>query len=273
MNVQIITLAIFTFATSGKSEPTPIIVPTDGGLSGPGITTRYWDCSKPSCSWRDLIHTKTNIPIASCAIDGVTVVSPDEMSAYDNGTAYMCTNQQPFVVNSTLAYGFAAASFTGNVDFQLCCGCVLLSFQGQLAHKKMVVQVTNAGSDLLLNQFDLAMPGGGVGLRSSCTKQWNVPADGWGERYGGVTSEAGCDELPEQLRSGFQVFIDHTQTPVVTRALQAKKAATAQKQLHLRKVDNAKAAMDKIKMIQAIEPEVKVSSQSSFGYMLWTRLK
>ncbi|KAG5869127.1 hypothetical protein JTB14_023937 [Gonioctena quinquepunctata] len=215
----ILTLGLFSCVTSVIIEPAPTIVPIEGGMNGTGITTRYWDCCKPSCSWTGNIHTKTNIPITSCAIDGDTPLSPDEMSGCGNGTAHMCTNQQPFVVNSTLAFGFAAASFKGNVDYQLCCGCVLLTFQGELAHKKMLVQVTNAGSDLVVNQFDLAMPGGGVGLSNGCTTQWNAPADGWGERYGGVTSEAGCDELPEQLRSGCKFrfgFMEGISNPNVT---------------------------------------------------------
>lgn len=50
----------------------------------------------------------------------------------------------------------------------------------------MVVQVTNTGSDLSKNNFDIAIPGGGVGLFNGCSNQWNAPVDGWGDRYGGV---------------------------------------------------------------------------------------
>lgn len=65
---------------------------------------------------------------------------------------------------------------------------------------KMVVQVTNTGSDLRGNQFDLAVPGGGVGLFNACEKQFHAPHDGWGRRYGGVTSEAECKQLPNMLQ-------------------------------------------------------------------------
>lgn len=50
----------------------------------------------------------------------------------------------------------------------------------------MIVQVTNTGSDLGKNHFDIAMPGGGVGLFNGCSAQWNASVDGWGDRYGGV---------------------------------------------------------------------------------------
>lgn len=71
-------------------------------------------------------------------------------------------------------------------DYSQCCSCMLLSFTEQIENKKMVVQVTNTGSDLSRNHFDIAMPGGGVGIFNGCTKQWEAPTDGWGDRYGGV---------------------------------------------------------------------------------------
>lgn len=36
----------------------------------------------------------------------------------------------------------------------------------------MIVQATNVGADVGEGQFDLAIPGGGVGLFNACTKQW-----------------------------------------------------------------------------------------------------
>lgn len=67
----------------------------------------------------------------------------------------------------------------------------------------MLVQNTNTGSDLDVNQFDIAIPGGGVGIFDrGCTAQWNAPANGWGDRDGGVANIEGCDQLPEVLQPG-----------------------------------------------------------------------
>ncbi|RCH85015.1 hypothetical protein CU098_001581, partial [Rhizopus stolonifer] len=68
--------------------------------------------------------------------------------------------------------------------------------------KKMVVQITNTGSDGGPNSFDLNIPGGGVGLYNACSAQWGAPADGWGKRYGGVDTVEQCSQLPAALQSG-----------------------------------------------------------------------
>ena len=72
----------------------------------------------------------------------------------------------------------------------------------------MVVQVSNTGSDLGSNHFDLQIPGGGVGIFNGCSDQWNAPNDGWGARYGGVSSAAECSQLPSQLQSGCNFRFD-----------------------------------------------------------------
>jgi len=87
-------------------------------------------------------------------------------------------------------------------DFR-CCGCYELTFtSGPVSGKKMVVQVTNTGSDLGDNHFDLQIPGGGVGIFNGCQAQYNSGPDGWGKRYGGVDSEAQCSSLPAVLQAG-----------------------------------------------------------------------
>lgn len=121
----------------------------------------------------------------------------------DGHGSYTCTNQQPWVVNDTLAYGFAAASFQGGSETSLCCSCILLNFKGQLAGKSMLVQYVNTGSDLHHNHFDIAIPGGGVGIFPlGCERQWNASDQGWGDRYGGVHTEAECSQLPKPLQRG-----------------------------------------------------------------------
>ena len=41
-----------------------------------------------------------------------------------------------------------------------------------------------------------------MGLFNGCTTQWGAPEDGWGERYGGVSSREDCEALPEKLQPG-----------------------------------------------------------------------
>ena len=117
--------------------------------------------------------------------------------------AYTCNNQKPWAVNDQLAYGFAAAHIPGLSEQDRCCACYKLVFtNGPVAGKTMIVQVTNSGSDVGEHQFDLQIPGGGVGLYNACTRQWNAPTDGWGQKYGGVGSRQECYNLPGEIRDG-----------------------------------------------------------------------
>ncbi|KAJ8951912.1 hypothetical protein NQ318_019891, partial [Aromia moschata] len=179
------------------------VVRVTGGLSGTGTTTRYWDCCKPSCAWVENLEEGLTTPVTTCEADGSTVIDAETQSSCIGGTAYMCSNQQATAVNSSFAMGFAAASFTGGADTNYCCACFLLDFQGDLAGKSFAIQVTNTGGDLGSNQFDLAIPGGGVGIfTEGCSTQWGTPSNGWGDQYGGVASDADCSQLPEVLQPG-----------------------------------------------------------------------
>nr|QCF40863.1 glycoside hydrolase family 45 protein [Leptinotarsa decemlineata] len=223
MKLIVLSLAILAAFDYSTSEYSPTIIPINGGREGDGITTRYWDCCAPSCAWDQIIHTKNRKPVQTCKIDGrtnSTVEQNAQSGCYDGGVAYMCSNQVAWVVNSTLAYGFSAASFTGGVDTDQCCICVLLSFKGQLTGKKFLVQITNTGSPLAVNQFDLAMPGGGVGIfEKGCSSQWGTPPWGWGRPVGGVEFEEECNQLPADLQEGcrfrFQ-FMENVDNPDVS---------------------------------------------------------
>jgi hypothetical protein len=65
----------------------------------------------------------------------------------------------------------------------------------------MIVQATNTGGDLGSNQFDLAIPGGGVGIFNACTDEFNAPSSGWGAQYGGISSNT-CSTFPKALQAG-----------------------------------------------------------------------
>jgi hypothetical protein len=107
------------------------------------------------------------------------------------GTAHTCYDLRPWAVGDRFAYGFAAVSVRG-AD---CGRCYQIDFTGEsynfpenpgataLARKTMIVQSINIGSDVDQYQFDLLIPGGGVGLFDACTNQWGT-AD-LGEQRGG----------------------------------------------------------------------------------------
>lgn len=76
----------------------------------------------------------------------------------------------------------------------------------------MIVQAVNTGSDVSTTQFDLTIPGGGVGIfTEGCTTEWNAPATGWGQQYGGVSSLSECSALPSVLQPGCDFRFDWMQ--------------------------------------------------------------
>ena len=199
-------------------------VPSTGTEPGtwpwlPGYATRYWDCCKPSCSW--LGSVPSFLPAArSCDSVGSTLPSPqpgsvEAVSACEpGGTAHACLDHAPFVAtrddaSNRTAYAFAA---TPGFDPRRTCGtCFELRFTGfaragsRLVHdvgaaqlnfsrsgKRLIVQATNIGYDVAPGQFDLMIPGGGVGLFDACSVQWRVEAGQvplLGRQYGGLLSQ------------------------------------------------------------------------------------
>jgi len=173
--------------------------------SGTGKTTRYWDCCKPSCAWTG--KASVSAPVKTCDKNQGTL-GPDVKSGCDSGgSAYTCASNQPWAVNSNLAYGFAAVNIAGGSESGWCCQCYQLTFtSGPVSGKTMIVQATNTGGDLGSNQFDLLIPGGGVGIFNGCTGQygsWNG-----GAQYGGVSSRDQCANLPSIVQTGCDFRFD-----------------------------------------------------------------
>lgn len=129
------------------------------GSSGNGRTTRYWDCCKPSCGWG--LKTNSGKFVQTCDKSDGPLGGSDTKSGCDNGVAsgaYMCSNQSPWAVNETTAYGWAAVKLAGSSEQTWCCACYELTFtSGPVAGKKMVVQASNTGGDLGQNHFDIAV--------------------------------------------------------------------------------------------------------------------
>ncbi|KAK3394334.1 glycoside hydrolase family 45 protein [Podospora didyma] len=173
------------------------------GSSGNGKTTRYWDCCKPSCGWPKKGNSQS--PVKTCdKSDRPLNDGGNTKSGCDNGgNAFMCSTQSPWAVNETTAYGWAAVNIANSNEAAWCCACYELTFtSGPIQGKKMIVQATNTGGDLGNNHFDIAIPGGGVGIFNACTSQYGAPSNGWGERYGGIKSKSDCASFPSALKAG-----------------------------------------------------------------------
>jgi hypothetical protein len=155
--------------------------------------SRYWDCCKPHCAWHGM---------PSCGADGKSQNGGD--SACSGGSAYACYDEAPRAVGDNVSYGYIA------VPNPSCGTCYHLQFTGTgqhnandpgskaLAGKHMIVKVTNTGGDVAGNQFDLMIPGGGVGLNpNTCKQQWN--ASDLGPTSGGFLT--GCSGSYEQKKA------------------------------------------------------------------------
>ena len=154
--------------------------------------SRYWDCCKPHCAWHGM---------PSCGADGTSRDGGD--SACGGGSAYACYDEAPRAVGTDVSYGYVA------VPNPSCGTCFHLQFTGTgqhnpsdpgaqaIAGKHMIVKVTNTGGDVAGNQFDLMIPGGGVGLNpDTCKKQWNT--NDLGATYGGFLTD--CSGSHEQKK-------------------------------------------------------------------------
>ncbi len=179
--------ALSSSAISSSASSIPPIV---GGCDG--YATRYWDCCKPHCGWSGNVPSLV-APLQSCAANNTRLSDLTAASSCDGGNAHMCWGMAPFAVSDTLAYGYAATS-SGDV----CGRCYQLQFTGSshnspgdpgsaaLLGKTMIVQATNIGYDVGGGQFDILVPGGGVGAFNACSAQWGVSNSELGAQYGGL---------------------------------------------------------------------------------------
>jgi hypothetical protein len=159
---------------------------------GEGFATRYWDCCQPHCAQFDG-H--------KCSQDGVSGTG-DNNNACTGVGSFACYDGAPRAVSECLAYGHIAKTNPN------CGGCYHIQFTGQGEHnandvgskliqgKQMIVKVTNTGGDVAGNQFDLMIPGGGVGQFDACSRQWGT--SDLGAQYGGFLSECSGDHAAKK---------------------------------------------------------------------------
>jgi hypothetical protein len=133
------------------------------------------------------------------------------------GSAYMCWSGAPHALSDSVSYGFASANLSS-----LPCGqCFQIQFDGgahsggptaetaAISGKQMIVQMINRGG-VASDQFDLLIPGGGIGLQTSCPTQWATSASNLGSQYGGFLSGCkGQSDVPGCVRTKCAtVFVD-----------------------------------------------------------------
>jgi len=121
---------------------------------------------------------------------------------------YACWDMAPIAINDTLAYGFAAM----NEEIAECGTCYQLEFDGNwydlenprpthraIKGKTMIVMASNIGHDVMYDvtmkhgsakgtQFDIMIPGGGVGAFNSFSNQLGIQRSELGVGYGGLLS-------------------------------------------------------------------------------------
>ena len=163
--------------------------------SSPGFCTRYWDCCKPSCAW--------NHGSRSCDVSQNVISDNGQTSACEGGPASTCLSQIPFTIDGCENMGFAFAATPGSQGGNDNCGkCFQITFNGEgrwkttaqtqaLKGKKLIVMTTNIGYDVEAGQFDIMIPGGGVGLFNGCAPLFGN--ENMGLQYGGLLSE--CNDV------------------------------------------------------------------------------
>lgn len=193
------------------------------GTTQKGWNSRYWDSCKPHCSWMDNVDTSSQAAyvaagytVRNCNIHDVEiptftlsrglkqywwgmegVPSSCEVGA---GGSFTCTDMAPIQVNDTLSYGFVAGPSN-----QGCGKCYHLQYDGStnnkgdggpdvkdthiaLKGKHMIVMASNIGHDVdpTSTQFDLLVPGGGVGIFNALSTQIGKSPEELGSNNGGV---------------------------------------------------------------------------------------
>ena len=147
-----------------------------GGLSGSGFASRYWDCCKPSCSWSS--NAGNGNEARQCDRSMNLISDYNAASMCDGGPSTTCLSQIPFVLDGCPEVGYAFGAVPG-AGPNVCGRCFLVEFTGQgkyetkknhqmLKGKKLVVMASNIGYDVAGGQFDVMIPGGGVGLFKGC---------------------------------------------------------------------------------------------------------
>lgn len=192
-----------------SSAPSLSLPPIQSGCQG--YATRFWDCCKPHCGWSGNMPMGVE-PNNSCGRANDPLSDRDAGSACSGGNAHTCHGLIPFAMSDQVSYGWAATQ-SGDI----CGRCYQLDFSGEsynsqgdpgskaLGKRQMIVQALNIGGDVSHGQFDILIPGGGVGLFNACSSQWGVSNNELGAQYGGFLSackqQLGYDKSLNEYKS------------------------------------------------------------------------
>ena len=186
-----------------------------------GWNSRYWDGCKPHCSWLSSVDTTSEetyqagrTVARNCNVHDVEVPAftlghavqqywmgyegtNSACDTKDPSGTFACTDMAPIAVNENLSYAYVAGS---GKQYQYGCGkCYHLQYNGgksdgdvkkthkALNGKHIVVMVSNIGHDVVEGQFDLLVPGGGVGAFDALSTQLGLTdASVLGANGGGI---------------------------------------------------------------------------------------
>ncbi len=204
----------------------------NGGLQGSGFASRYWDCCKPSCSWTD--NAGYGKECRQCDARGNVISDKNAQSMCNGGPATTCLSQIPFTESGCSNMGFAFAAVPGGGP-SICGRCFELTFTGfgkyetklnhqKLRGKKLIVMASNIGYDVAGGQFDIMIPGGGVGLFNGCS---SIFGNNLGAQYGGLLSDCenqvGWSGSDDQIYSSRKQCLSQKCNSVFSNNSQAKK--------------------------------------------------
>ena len=234
------------------------INPVIGGNSGSGHATRYWDCCMPHCAWVENTSTTSKVcsvnnEVTALAIsyEGGQPQTTSRSGCEQQDGVYTCYDQSPWAPCDDLAFGFAAVPLSGP---DACGTCFHLEFDGrnqqvqydqnaepdpgsaQLLGKSMIVMASNTGGDVGSGQFDIMIPGGGLGIfQQGCQNQWgDLDESIYGATYGGMREACRAEFQTAQEQSGQYLAhmpLDQMQSCVKTRCDRAFSADPAQAHL------------------------------------------
>jgi len=162
-----------------------------------GWISRYWDGCKPSCAWSGKNQVSGGI-CKSCDKSNNSLASIDNnRSSCEGGNAYTCWDMIPFrdPSDANKAYAFAAT------PSDKCGQCYEIKFNGGFQHgtayathkalngKTLIVMASNMGGDVNQGQFDVLIPGGGLGNYDAFSPQIGVNTSALGAQRGGFLAD------------------------------------------------------------------------------------
>ena len=168
----------------------PEIKYVEGGLSGLGVLSRYWNCCKPTCA--SVEEAAIGNAPKLCDANMRRLFDYSTKSKCEGGTATTCISHVPFLIDGCDDIGFAYGVLPSGIP-NYCGKCFLLEFTGEghwttkdthraLKGKKLIIMGIHKGySDD--KTFEILVPAGGAGMyEGHCDGIFDVDL---GAKYGG----------------------------------------------------------------------------------------